>query len=215
MPLKDFACCTLGACKIRLSDCRQSAQIVRGNAESTTYMANLALPSHFVRKVPDGDTHERDVCKTCGFVHYQNPKVVAGSVVHDAGRVLLCRRAIEPRTGFWTLPAGYMELGETTSDAARREAMEEACARIVIENVLAVYTIPRISQVQIMHVAHLAHPDVRPGPESLEVDWFDWQDIPWDELAFPSVRWALLHYDQVKDMASFPAFTSPPDEDGT
>ncbi len=133
--------------------------------------------------------------------------------MHD-GRILLCRRAINPRKSFWTLPAGYMELGESVTAAARREAREEACADIEIEAVLAVYSIPRISQVQVMHIARLARPGIAAGEESLEVDLFAWEDIPWDALAFPSVRWALTHYDQIKGQKSFPAFTNPPGEWG-
>ena len=136
------------------------------------------LPEHFHRTVPQGDSLVRDVCKQCGFVHYQNPKVVAGSVVHHNGRILLCRRAINPRHGFWTLPAGYMELGETITEAALREAREEACAEIEIDAVLAVYSIPRLSQVQVIHVARLGKPEFAAGEESLEVRLFGWDDIP-------------------------------------
>ena len=112
----------------------------------------------FRREVPPGDTHERDVCASCGFVHYVNPKIVTGSIVRHEGKILLCRRAIEPRIGFWTLPAGFMEVGETAEQAAMREAREEANAAIVIDRLLAVYTIPRIAQVQIMYLAHMAEP---------------------------------------------------------
>lgn len=177
-------------------------------------MSTQRLPNHFVRAVPDGDTLERDVCDTCGFVHYQNPKVVVGSVVHHGGQILLCRRAIEPRLGYWTLPAGYLEFGESVAEGAIREAAEEACAEIVIEAVLAVYTVPRIAQVQIMHVAHLATPHIEAGPESAEVNLFDWDDIPWDDLAFPSVRWALEHFRQIQDRAYFPVFSNPAGERG-
>src|SRR5215831_6376591 len=97
------------------------------------------LPGSFVRRVPEGDNRERLVCSDCGFINYENPRIVAGSVVAHEGKVLLCRRAIEPRRDYWTLPAGYMELGETLEEAARREAMEEAEADIVLEGVLALY----------------------------------------------------------------------------
>lgn len=177
-------------------------------------MSGQELPDNFVRAVPDGDTLERDVCGTCGFVHYLNPKVVVGSVVHHDGRILLCRRAIEPRSGYWTVPAGYMELGETAAEGAVREAQEEACAEIVVEAVLAVYTIPRIAQVQIMHVARLGAPHFRAGPESAEVRLFAWEEIPWRDLAFPSVHWALEHFRQVQGKAAFPAFTNPAGEFG-
>ncbi len=149
-------------------------------------------PEHFQRKVPDGDNRERLVCGDCGFIAYSNPKIVVGSVVEAGdGRILLCRRAIEPRSGFWTLPAGYMEERETTEAGAAREAEEEAGAIIAIDGLLAVYNIPRISQVQLIYRARLATPEFAAGPESLEVRLFAWDDIPWDDLAFPSVRWAL------------------------
>lgn len=150
--------------------------------------------ANFTRTVPDGDTHERDVCTDCGFIAYQNPKIVVGSVVIADGKVLMCRRAIEPRLGFWMLPAGYMELGETVEEGAAREAMEEAGASIEIEGVLGVFSIARIGQVQVIFRARFGGdgtPVYAAGPESLEVGLFAWEDIPWDEIAFPSVRWAL------------------------
>jgi ADP-ribose pyrophosphatase YjhB (NUDIX family) len=128
---------------------------------------------------------------TCGYVAYENPKIVVGSVVAEGERVLLCRRAIEPRAGYWTLPAGYLELHETTAEGARREAMEEAGADIVLEGILAVYDVSRIGQVQVMYRAHFATPGIAAGEESLEVGLFAWDDIPWDDIAFPTVRWAL------------------------
>ena len=172
-------------------------------------MSNQKLPANFIRRVPNGDTIEREVCGTCGFVNYQNPKVVVGSVVYYQERLLLCRRAIEPRSGYWTIPAGYLELGETAAQGAIREAKEEACAEIVIENVLAIYTIPHIAQLQLIHVAHLREPQFEPGPESQEVLLFPWEDIPWEELAFPSVHWALHHFRQIRGTASFQVFTNP------
>jgi ADP-ribose pyrophosphatase YjhB (NUDIX family) len=177
-------------------------------------MTDTTLPAHFSRRIPNGDTAERDVCGTCGFVLYRNPKVVTGAVVMEAGRVLLCRRAIDPRRGYWTLPAGYMELGETVEEAARREAREEACADLAIERVLAVYTIPRIAQVQVMFLARLASGGIEAGPESLEVDWFGWDDIPWHDLAFPSVRWALTQARSVEGKPDFAPFGNPPGELG-
>lgn len=148
----------------------------------------------FSVQIPAGDDRPRQVCGQCGFIAYVNPKIVVGSVVAHEGRFLLCRRAIEPRRGYWTLPAGFLEEGETVEDGARREAREEACAHIGIEGLLAVYSIPRISQVQLMFRAHLKDGGFAAGPESLEVGLFAWDDIPWSELAFPSVAWALTHY---------------------
>ena len=146
----------------------------------------------FALEIPDGDNRERLVCRDCGHVDYQNPKIVAGAVVAHEGKILLCRRAIEPRRDYWTLPAGYMELGETVEEGARREAMEEAEADIVLDGMLALYSISRIGQVQIMFRARFAGaPLFAAGSESLEVGLFAWDDIPWDRLAFPTVRWAL------------------------
>lgn len=164
----------------------------------------------FSKQIPDGDTRERLVCGDCGWIHYVNPKIVVGAVIGHEGRILLCRRAIEPRRGFWTIPAGYMEERETSEAGAMREAQEEACAEIAIDQLLAVYNIPRISQVQLIYRAQLAKPEIAAGPESLEVGLFDWSDIPWDELAFPSVHWALGHYRAVEGKTGFPAFSNPP-----
>lgn len=166
----------------------------------------------FHRTVPQGDSLPRAVCRHCGFVHYDNPKVVVGSVVRSAGGILLCRRAIPPRKGFWTIPAGYLELNETPQAGAMREAREEACAEIELMGLLAVYSVPRLSQVQLIWRAQLTGP-VAPGPESLEVGIFEWNDIPWRELAFPSVHWALRH-DREADEGAAPPFANPPGETG-
>ena len=167
------------------------------------------LTPEFQMEIPQGDERERRVCKHCSFIDYQNPKIVAGSVVTSGDQILLCRRAIDPRKGFWTLPAGFMELGETAEGAAAREAMEEACARIEIDRILSVYSVPRIGQVQIMFRANLASA-IAPGPESLEVALFDWADIPWAELAFPTVVWALTHFAQTRGQEGFAPFLNPP-----
>lgn len=172
-------------------------------------MSSQKLPQNFGRVVPEDDTHERDVCKTCGFVDYKNPKVIVGSVVHHDGKILLCRRAIEPRSGYWTLPAGFLELGESAAEGAMREAREEVCADIVIEAVLAVYTIERAGQLHVMHVARLASPHFQPGPESSDVKLFSWEDIPWEDLAFPSVHWSLHHFRAIQGKTEFAAFTRP------
>jgi ADP-ribose pyrophosphatase YjhB (NUDIX family) len=140
---------------------------------------------------PEGDTLERHVCTACGEIHYRNPKIVVGAVCSWQERILLCRRAIEPRSGWWVVPAGYLEIGESTEDGARREAWEEARARIAISGLLAVYNVVRIGQVQLFYRAELLAPDVVAGPETLELDLFDWTAIPWDSLAFPSVHWVL------------------------
>lgn len=151
----------------------------------------------FSEKTPEGDDKERLVCDDCGWVHYVNPKIVVGSVIRWENKILMARRAIEPRKGFWTLPAGFMEERETTEEGAKREAFEEAEAKIDIKALLAVYDVPHISQVQLMFLADLISPDVAPGIESLEVAFFTWDEIPWKELAFPSVTWALKQYEDL------------------
>jgi ADP-ribose pyrophosphatase YjhB (NUDIX family) len=162
----------------------------------------------FTKQIPAGDDRERDVCDTCGYVNYVNPKIVVGSIVTWNESILLCRRAIEPRLGFWTLPAGFMEERETAEEGAMREAWEEARARIAIDALLAVYSVPRISQVQLMYRARLLDPNIAPGPESLDVMLTRWEDIPWSELAFPSVKWALEHFRAFQEGACAP-FANP------
>jgi len=168
----------------------------------------------FVRTVPDGDDRERLVCRDCGFVYYQNPKIVVGSVVEHDGRILLCRRAIPPRIGYWTIPAGYLEEGEAAEHGARREAWEEATADIALDQLLAVYTITRISQVQLIYRAGLNDPHVAAGPESQEVAFFERDRLPWDELAFPSVHWALQHHAEVRGQPVFAPRANPADATG-
>jgi len=165
-----------------------------------------------VRRIPDGDNRERMICAECGFVLYDNPKIVVGSVARWGGRILMCRRSIHPRRGYWTLPAGYLELNESTSAGAEREAWEEAQARIEIEGLLAIYDIPRISQVQLIYRARLVDEAVAAGPESLEVAIFGWDEIPWDRIAFPSVRWALHHDREAGLTGDFTARFAPPSD---
>ena len=173
------------------------------------------MAGQFERRRQEGDDQDRLTCRDCGYVAYENPKIVVGSVVSVPGAgegvVLLCRRAIEPRKGFWTLPAGYLEMHETAEEGALREAWEEARARIAVEGVLAVYSIARLGQVQVMFRARLAKPGFEPGPESLEVRAFPWASIPWDEIAFPSVHWALTAW---RDGAGHPgpAALNPPED---
>jgi ADP-ribose pyrophosphatase YjhB (NUDIX family) len=158
-----------------------------------------------VLAVPEGDNRERMICAECGFILYDNPKIVVGSVARWGDKVLLCRRSIDPRRGFWTLPAGYLELNEAIGAGALREAREEACAAIEIDGLLAVYDIPRLSQVQLVYRARLLDPAVAPGPESLEVRLFAWDEIPWQEIAFPSVHWALHHEREAQASGDFAA----------
>ena len=136
----------------------------------------------------------RAVCDACGHIQYQNPKIVVGCLPTFGDRILMCKRAIEPRYGLWTLPAGFMENNESASEGAAREAMEEANARVEIEDLYTVYSIPHISQVYMMFRAKLLDPDVSPGLESLEVKLVTEAEIPWDELAFAMVRRTLTHF---------------------
>jgi ADP-ribose pyrophosphatase YjhB (NUDIX family) len=169
------------------------------------------LSGPVVRKIPDGDNRHRLVCDDCGFINYDNPKIVAGALpVAPDGRILICKRAIEPRIGYWTLPAGFLENEETVQEGAAREAWEEAYAEVEIGQMLGFYNIPRISQVQILFRARLLNPDsVRPGPESEDVRLVEWDEIPWSEIAFPSVRWTLEYYDKTRDEETFPPATNP------
>ena len=145
-------------------------------------------------RIPPDDNRERAVCTACGLVQYQNPKIVVGCVPVWEDRILLCRRAIEPRKGLWTLPAGFMENGESAAEGAAREAIEEANARVEITDLYTVYSIPRISQVYMMFRGRLLDPEVSPGAESLEVKLVTEADIPWDQLAFAMVKRTLRHF---------------------
>ena len=168
------------------------------------------MPAKFSLQRPPGDDHLRQVCDTCGFINYINPRIVAGVVVSDdKGRILLCRRAIEPRHGFWTVPAGFMEEGETTSQGAAREVWEEALARVHVDALLGIYEVPRISQVHFMYRGVLVGDEFGAGQESLEVAWFDYENIPWDELAFPTGAWALKDWAKVVGQETFMPFSNP------
>ncbi len=156
------------------------------------FCSNCAQPVS-LRK-PEGDHLSRYVCDACGTVHYQNPKLVVGCVPEHAGRILLCRRAIEPRLGYWTIPAGFMENGETTQDGARRESYEEALAEVEIGSLLAVVHVLHADQVHVMFRARLLEPRFGPSPESLEVRLYDEAEVPWHDIAFRSVDFALRRY---------------------
>jgi ADP-ribose pyrophosphatase YjhB (NUDIX family) len=145
------------------------------------------------RKTPDGDTHERWVCDSCGRIHYQNPLVVVGCVPERDGKILLCKRAIEPRYGYWTVPAGFMELRESTVQGAMRETLEEACAEVEIGHLFAVVDVIDAGQVHLFYTARLTS-DFSPGAESLEVAMFSEDEIPWNDIAFHSGSYALKKY---------------------
>lgn len=156
------------------------------------YCSNCGAP--VTQRTPPGDDRPRYVCDMCAAIHYHNPKIVAGCVPQWEDRVLLCRRAIEPRAGLWTLPAGFMENGETTSEAAARETLEEANARVDIGQLFCYLNIPRISQVYVIFLAQLLEQRFSPGAESLEVALFREHEIPWSQIAFPSIETALRRY---------------------
>jgi ADP-ribose pyrophosphatase YjhB (NUDIX family) len=145
-------------------------------------------------KIPAGDHLARFVCTSCGMVHYKNPLLVLGCVPEWEDKILLCRRAIEPRLGFWTVPAGFMENGETLQNAAARECYEEALARVEIGSLLAVVSVTHANQVHVMFRAKLLKPEFAPGPESLEVGLYEEAQIPWGELAFPSGEFTLRKF---------------------
>ena len=145
-------------------------------------------------RIPDGDNRERFICNSCDEIHYQNPKIVAGCIPEWEGKILLCRRAIQPRHGLWTLPAGFMENGESTEQAAMRETWEEAGARVEIRSLYSVFSIPHISQVYMLFRGDLCEGHYAPGAESLECELFDAHTVPWDRLAFPVVKETLERY---------------------
>ena len=145
------------------------------------------------RKLPDGDTHERWVCDNCGRIHYQNPLVVVGCVPERDGKILLCKRAIEPRYGYWTVPAGFMELGESTVEGAKRETLEEANAEVEIGHLFAVVDVIDAGQVHLFYTAKLLG-GFSAGDESLEVKLVSEADVPWGDIAFRSGHFALKKY---------------------
>jgi ADP-ribose pyrophosphatase YjhB (NUDIX family) len=145
-------------------------------------------------KIPAGDHLPRFVCASCGMIHYKNPLLVLGCVPQWERKILLCRRAIEPRLGYWTVPAGFMENGETMQAAAARECYEEALAKVEVGSLLAVVNVTHAGQVHVMFRARLAAPEFAPGPESLEVGLYEESEIPWGELAFPSGEFTLRKY---------------------
>ena len=145
-------------------------------------------------KVPPGDSLPRHVCGACETIHYQNPRIIVGCIPEWEDRILLCRRGIEPRHGLWTVPAGFMENGETTGEGALRETLEEANARVEVGPLYAIYNIPHINQVYMLFRARLLDTDFSAGAETLEARLFAENDIPWEEIAFLSVRNTLTHY---------------------
>ena len=166
------------------------------------YCSSCGAPvSH---RIPSGDNRHRYVCDACGAIHYENPRMVVGCLPYWDDQVLLCRRAIEPRYGLWTLPAGFMENGETTAEGAVRETLEEAGARVEIIDLYTLINVPDIDQVYLLFRARLLDLDFAPGEESLEVALFDEAHIPWDLLAFRTVHKTLKHYFEDRRCGRFP-----------
>ena len=145
-------------------------------------------------RVPPGDTLPRFVCAQCGMIHYENPKMVVGCIPEWENRIMLCRRAIEPRIGLWTVPAGFMENGETTAQGAQRETLEEANAKVEMLGLYALFNIPHINQVYMLFRARLLNLDFRAGAETLETALFEEHQIPWEHLAFATVKRTLKLY---------------------
>lgn len=152
-------------------------------------------------KVPTGDNRERFVCESCAHIHYQNPRIIAGYLPCYEDKILLCKRAIQPRYGYWTLPAGFLENHETVGDGALRESYEEARANIAPGELFAMFSLPHISQVYLFFRGQLRDLNFEPGDETLEVRLFSESDIPWQELAFPCINKAIEYYfeDLAKD----------------
>lgn len=146
------------------------------------------------QEIPAGDNRLRDVCTDCGMIHYQNPRIVTGCVPVYKDCVLLCRRAIEPRRGLWTLPGGFLELGETIEQGAVRETMEEAGASVTPDMLYTVFNVLHVGQLSLFFLADMDSPVFAAGEESLEVQLFDEQDVPWEELAFTTIRITLEHF---------------------
>ena len=170
------------------------------------YCAECGSP--LVLRLPQDDHRERYICTVCATIHYQNPKIIVGCIPEwEDGRILLCLRAIEPRHGLWTLPAGFMENGETTWQGAERETLEEANARVKIHDLYAMYNLAYINQVHLLFRATLLDLDFSPGIESLEVKLFSEEEIPWDTLAFRPVRYALQHYFSDRKSGTFKLHT--------
>ena len=172
-------------------------------------MKYCSLCAHeVVRKIPEGEDRDRDVCPSCHEIFYVNPKVIVGCIPTVGDKVLLCKRAIEPRYGKWTLPAGFMENRETTEEGAAREMWEEAEARAINMSMYRIFDVPHISQVYVFYRCEVADDQYGAGPESLETALFDEADIPWDQLAFPVVIEMLTEFFDDRKTQEFPVRNS-------
>ena len=163
-----------------------------------------------IEQIPAGDDRPRLVCPDCGYTAYVNPRIVVGAVATWNDKFLLAKRAIYPRKGFWTIPAGFLEVGETVEAGAVRETWEEAGARIAVEGLLGIYNIPRIGQVYMVFRARMLSPAFAAGTESDEVRLVTWDEIPWNELAFPAVQWSLTHHREMAGQSGVAPRFEPP-----
>ncbi|HEV8094967.1 MAG TPA: NUDIX hydrolase [Burkholderiales bacterium] len=174
------------------------------------FCSNCASP--VAHRVPPGDSLPRYICDHCGEIHYQNPRLVVGTIPEWQGRLLLCRRAIEPRYGYWTLPAGFMENSETVAEGAMRETVEEAGAQIVLAEPFSMISVPRVNQVHVFFRAQVLDLEFRPGAESLEVSLFEEAQVPWKDIAFRTVSLTLERWfaDRGKGTFGFHVAEVPP-----
>ena len=163
-----------------------------------------ACGSNVSSRIPAGDNRNRFICDSCEVIHYQNPRIITGCLPVHEDQVLLCRRAIAPRQDYWTLPAGFMENGETSEQGATRETREEACANVSVQSLYTLFNLPHISQVYMFYRAVLTDLDFSPGEESTDVRLFAEADIPWDELAFPVIKSTLVHYFRDRKSGTYP-----------
>ena len=157
-----------------------------------------------VFEIPGGDTRHRHICRACKVIHYQNPRVIAGCLVTADDKVLLCRRAIEPRRGFWTIPAGFLENGETIAEGAARETREEAAASVALADIYGIFNLTHIHQIYVFYRGELLNGEFGIGEESLETRLFAEDEIPWDALAFPTVHKTLKYYFADRKTGEFP-----------
>ncbi|MGE0708413.1 MAG: NUDIX domain-containing protein [Planctomycetota bacterium] len=164
------------------------------------------------QRIPPGDDRARAVCSGCGVVHYLNPRVVVGAVATCEDRLLLVQRAIAPRAGYWCIPSGFLEVGETSREGTAREAREEAGAELEVGRLLAVYELTHVQQVMLVYAATMRSPRLDPGPESLDARLLRPDEIPWDRLAFPTVGWALRYHLELGGREDYVPHTNPSDE---
>ncbi|TBR43496.1 NUDIX hydrolase [Marinomonas agarivorans] len=155
-------------------------------------------------RIPEGDNRERATCDSCQHIDYDNPRIITGTLPRYDGKILLCKRNIEPRLGYWTLPAGFMENQESTKEGAIRETLEECGSKVLCQQLYSMISIPQINQVHMIYLADLENADFHPTPESSEVQLFSLEDIPWEQLSFASVRQTLQHFVEDSKQGHYP-----------